>query len=98
LQIGTEAWLNLFDSLIIIIPAIITILLAWRVKGSVNPLRILTGLLATFLLIHGTYHFLEFYDSAFNSDMIGFVADAFVEPLSWAMLVAFGAYYLTKAG
>jgi len=95
---SAESTLNLFDSLVIIIPAIATIYLAWRVKNAVGPLRILTTLLALFLIIHGTNHFLGFYNAAFDSAWAGFLANAIVQPLSWAVLVAFSLYYLKRAG
>lgn len=95
---NAEAALNLFDAIIIIIPAIITIMLALRVKNAVGPLKILTSLLALFLIIHGLNHFLGFYNAAFNSPMAGFLDNTFVQPLSWAILVAFSVYYLRRAG
>ena len=86
-MISIEAALNLTDSVVIIIPAVITIILAWRIKNSIGPLKILTTLLALFLIIHGTFHFVAFYNIAYNSALAGFLGDAFIQPLSWAVLV-----------
>ena len=96
--ITAEAALNLADSIVIIIPAIVTIILAWRIKGSIGPLKILTSLLALFLIIHGTFHFVAFYNIAYNSALAGFLGNALIQPLSWAVLVTFSVYYLKRAG
>ena len=98
MDFNIEAILNLTDALVIIIPAFVTILLAWRIKNVIGPLRILTTLLALFLLIHGLYHFVSFYDIAYNSALAGFLGDAFIQPISWIVLVVFSAYYLKRAG
>ena len=98
MQFNIEAFLNLVDALVIIIPAAVTIFLAWRIKNAIGPLRILTTLLALFLVIHGLYHFVEFYNITYNDAFIGFLGDAFIQPLSWIVLVAFSAYYLKRAG
>ena len=49
-------------------------------------LKLLTGLLACFVTIHGIYHAL---------DVIGYnvLAEDFLEPLSVAMLISFGVMY-----
>jgi hypothetical protein len=93
-----EAILNLTDALVIIVPAILTIFLALRIKNAIGPLRILTTLLALFLIIHGLYHFVEFYNIAYNSVFIGFLGETVIQPLSWIVLVAFSTYYLKRAG
>jgi hypothetical protein len=98
LPFNAEAALNLFDAIVIIIPAIVTIVLAVRVKNAIGPLKILTTLLALFLIVHGMNHFLGFYNAAYDSAMAGFLANAVVQPLSWAILVAFSVYYLRRAG
>src|SRR5579864_3447268 len=95
---SVEAILNLVDALIVIIPAILTIYLALRMKNAIGPLRILTTLLALFLVIHGVYHFTAFYNIAYNSALIGFLGETVIQPLSWFVLVAFSAYYLKRAG
>jgi hypothetical protein len=90
--------LNLFDAVVIIIPAVVTMILALRVKNAIGPIRILTTLLALFLVIHGLNHFFGFYGTAFGSAWAGFLGNAVVQPLSWAVLVAFSLYYLKRAG
>lgn len=97
-MISLEAALNLTDSIVIIIPAILTIFLAWRIKNAIGPLRILTTLLALFLIVHGIFHFTAFYNIAYNSAWAGFLGDTFIQPLSWTILVIFSAYYLKRAG
>jgi hypothetical protein len=98
MSLNIEALLNLIDSIVIIIPAIVTIILAWKVKNGIMSLRILTSLLALFLIVHGSYHFLAFYNIAYNSAMAGFLGEAIIQPFSWGVLVAFGAYYMKTAG
>jgi hypothetical protein len=51
-----------------------------------GDLKLLTGLLACFVTIHGIYHAL---------DIIGYkiLADGFFEPLSVALLISFGMMY-----
>jgi hypothetical protein len=98
LQLDAVATLNLFDALVIMVPGVATIFLAWRVRNAVFALRVLTSFLALFLVVHGINHFLAFYDDVFNSDWADFLGNAIVKPLSWAIMVAFGAYYLKKAG
>jgi hypothetical protein len=90
--------LNLVDAFLIIIPAIVTIFLALRVKKSVGPLKILTVLLALFLVIHGLNHFLGFYGTQYGNAFALFFNAVLVQPLSWGVLVAFGVYYLKRAG
>ena len=97
-MLSLEAALNLTDSIVIIVPAIVTIILAWRIKNAIGPLRILTTLLALFLIVHGLFHFTAFYSVSYNSDWAGFLGDVFIQPLSWVILVAFSAYYLRRAG
>jgi hypothetical protein len=96
--ISIEAALNLTDSIVIIVPAVVTILLAWRIKNAIGPLKILTTLLALFLVIHGVFHFVAFYNITYDSAFAGFLGDAFIQPLSWAVLVMFSVYYLRRAG
>jgi uncharacterized membrane protein len=96
--ISLAALLNLTDAIVIIIPAIITIILAWRIKNAIGPLRILTTLLALFLVVHGIFHFSAFYNAQYNSAWAGFLGDVFIQPLSWVILVIFSAYYLKTAG
>jgi hypothetical protein len=98
MPISIEAALNLTDSVIIIIPAAVTIFLAWRVKNAIGPLRILTSLLALFLVVHGLFHFSAFYSSFYNSAWAAFLGDVLIQPLSWVILVIFSVYYLRRAG
>jgi len=98
LSFGIEAALNLTDSVVIIIPAVITIILAWRLKNAIGPLKILTTLLALFLVVHGLFHFSAFYSATYNSAWAAFLGDVLIQPLSWAILVAFSLYYLKRAG
>ncbi len=93
-----ETVLNGLISLIIIVPAMLTIYLATRISKVQTPLRILTLLLGGFLLMHGMYHLLEFSETALSLNSLGFVSDSFVEPASWAFFVAFAAYYLRRTG
>ncbi|HEY7079077.1 MAG TPA: hypothetical protein VH500_05205 [Nitrososphaeraceae archaeon] len=64
--------------------AIIPIYISVRIKeGNRSGLRTLTIILASFIVIHGFYHLAE---------LLGYHAlgDGFFEPLSVAILIAFG--------
>ena len=76
------AILNLTDAFLIIIPAVVTIFLAWRIKNAIGPLRILTTLLALFLALHGTYHFLAFYSTQFDYPLADFLGSVVVQPVT----------------
>ena len=93
-----QSILNLVDAILIIVPAIVTIILALRIKNSVGPLKILTTLLALFLIIHGLNHFLAFYGTQYDNAFALFFNSVLIQPLSWSVLVAFGVYYLKRAG
>lgn len=66
---------------------------AMKSQIKINSLKVLTLLLATFLLIHGVYHFLEFVDASYSSDLAGFLSDSIVEPASWTFLALFSVYF-----
>jgi len=61
----------------------VPIYLCMKLDGN---LKLLTGLLACFVTIHGIYHAL---------DVIGYnvLAEGFFEPLSVALLISFGMMY-----
>lgn len=86
------------DAFLIIVPAIVTIILALRVKNSIGSLKILTALLALFLIVHGLNHFLAFYGTQYDNAFALFFNAVLVQPVSWGVLVAFGVYYLKRAG
>ena len=76
--------INLFDSIAVLIAAVIPIYLSFYVQGS---LRILTVLLSIFVLIHALYHILEVFE---YED----IADTIILPLSILLLIVFGLVYL----
>lgn len=99
-----DALLNLFNACIIIAAASSIIYMAFRIrrsepqtKLSIGSIKVLTLLLGTFLLVHGFYHLLEFYDSSYGSNLAGFLSDSVVEPTSWAFLAIFSVYLARRA-
>ena len=63
--------------------AVVPIYLCLKLDGY---LKLLTGLLAGFVTIHGLYHALDVF--GYNV-----LADNFFEPLSVALLISFGMIY-----
>jgi hypothetical protein len=76
--------ISIIDSIAVLFAAAIPIYLSFHLK---NRLRILTILLATFVIIHASYHVTE----VFGYDIL---AETILEPLSVVLLIVFGLAYL----
>ena len=81
----TASGFDLVSGILIFVAAIVPIYFSIRLKN--NFLRLPMAVLSVFALIHGTYHVLEVlhYEVA---------AETVVEPISYAILIAFGLAYL----
>ena len=79
--------LHLISAAFIFVAAIVPLYLSFRLK---NRLKKLSVVLSIFILIHGFYH-------VFGSLGYYFLANSIFEPISAAMLVAFGMMYLASA-
>src|SRR5215472_14390689 len=76
-----EFLLNVIDAVMILTIGILTAYLITKIGQ--RKLRLLTLLLAGFLLIHGLYHLTAALGSYFDSDVLGTLSDVVVEPVSW---------------
>ncbi|HEV2139044.1 MAG TPA: hypothetical protein VGR53_09385 [Nitrososphaerales archaeon] len=90
-----ELLLNLFDAAIIIGIAVPTLYMATKVKQS--KLRMLTTLLASFLIVHGFYHGAAALGSVPGLDLVGISSDLLIEPIGWLLFFAFAVYFLRKS-
>ena len=80
----TNPGFDLASAILILLAAIIPIYFCMKLK---NNFKILMMILSIFALVHGTYHIFE---------VVGFevLAENIVEPISYAILIGFGLYYL----
>lgn len=80
----TDGGFDLISAVLILTAAIIPIYFSFKLK---NYFRTLMIALSVFALIHGSYHIFE---------VIGYenLAEGVVEPISYAILIIFGLYYL----
>lgn len=80
----TNPGFDLASAILILLAAIIPIYFCIKLK---NNFRILMTILSIFAVIHGTYHIFE---------VVGYeiLAENYVEPISYAILICFGLYYL----
>ncbi len=94
--LGPEVMLNALDAVLIIGVAIPCLLMAFKVKQP--KLRLLTALLSLFLLLHGSYHGLAALGTLAGFDAVGQLSDLVVEPLGWAIFLAFAVYLWRYSG
>jgi hypothetical protein len=80
----TNPGFDLASAVLILLAAVIPIYFCIKLK---NNFRILMMTLSIFAVIHGTYHIFE---------VVGYeiLAENYVEPISYAVLICFGLYYL----
>jgi hypothetical protein len=93
--VDIELLLNLFDAVIIIGIAVPTLYMATKVKQT--KLRILTMLLASFLIVHGLYHGAAALGSLPGLDIVGISSDVLIEPIGWLLFFAFAVYLLRNS-
>jgi len=79
-------FLDLLNFVFMIVAAVGPIYMAWRVRKRSERLFALAILLASFTLVHGAYHLLEFVG-------MSFLAEVLLWPLSTVLLLCFGIYY-----
>lgn len=84
--------LNLIIAVVIFGAAVPTFYMALRLQF--NPLRVLSLLLGSFLLFHGFYHLIVAFEAGYPSLQI--VGEVVIEPLNWALLLAFTVYFLKR--
>jgi hypothetical protein len=90
-SLDLEFWLNVLDGLLIFGIALPTVYLTTKIGQ--RKLRVLTLLLAVFLILHGLYHITAALGGVPGLDFFGPVADTFVEPVGWVVFLAFAVYF-----
>ena len=85
-----ELVLNALDAALILGVSIPSAVMAARIK--VPKLRTLGVLLASFLAIHGAYHLFGVLSATYGGDLLDFLPDGLLEPISYVVLMAFGVY------
>jgi hypothetical protein len=88
--------LNSFDAAIILGVSFPTIFMASRISKA--PLRNLSLVLSSFLLVHGLYHLGEALGTFDSLSFLGSLSDAIIEPAGWVLLFAFMVYYTRRGG
>jgi len=88
--------LNGFDAAIVLGVSIPTLFMATKI--SKQPLRTLSLLLASFLLVHGLYHIVEALATFLANDVLGELSDVAIEPAGWVLLFGFMVYYYRRGG
>jgi hypothetical protein len=80
----TSPGFDLASAILILLAAVIPIYFCIKLK---NNFRILMMILSIFAMMHGIYHIFE---------VVGyeFLAENVVEPISYAILIGFGLYFL----
>jgi hypothetical protein len=79
--------LNSIDTLIILGIAVPSVFMASKIH--VPKLRTLSVVLASFLIIHGVYHLIAVLSVFYSTDVLDFLANGIVEPLSYFVLLIF---------
>ena len=78
-----ELAISIIDVVLVFSAAGVPIYLCLKLDGN---LKLLTGILAGFVTIHGLYHAIDVF--GYNT-----LAEDFFEPLSVALLISFGIMY-----
>ena len=86
----TELAINALSSALILCVSVPILYIALKVRAPV--LRLLSILLSSFLIIHGTYHLSELFEAIYNLQIFGVIADTIVEPASYVLFLAFALY------
>ena len=80
--------LNSFDAVVILAISLPAVWMARNIQ--VPKLRLLGTLLALFLVVHGVYHLAAVLSAVYGGDLLDFLSDGFIEPVSYLILLAFG--------
>jgi len=88
--------LNAFDAAVVLGVSLPTIFMASKISRP--PLRNLSLLLSSFLLVHGLYHLVEALATFDALSSLGSLSDGVVEPAGWALLFVFMLYYSRRGG
>jgi hypothetical protein len=88
--------LNTFDAAIILGTCAPVLVMASKI--SKEPLRNLSLLLSSFLVVHGLYHLAEALASFQDYAILGTLSDVIIEPAGWLLLFAFMVYFSRRGG
>ncbi len=91
-----SALLNAFDAAIIIGVSVPAVFMASGI--SRQPLRNLSLLLSSFLVVHGLYHLAEALTTFESLSIFGPLSDVIIEPAGWILLFAFMVYFTRRGG
>jgi hypothetical protein len=86
-----EFGLNVLDAILIMGIAFPSLFIASRIRQ--RKLRILTMLLAGFLVLHGLYHITAALGGIVGLEFFGTISDLLVEPLGWLLFLSFAVYF-----
>jgi hypothetical protein len=95
-QVDYSFLLNTFDAAVILGVSFPAIFMASKISRA--PLRNLSLLLSSFLLVHGLYHIAEALATFDSLSSLGYLSDAVIEPAGWALLFVFMVYYSRRGG
>ena len=84
--------LNVINGAIILGAAGSTLYMAFRLHFK--PFRVISLLLGSFLLLHGLYHLIAVVET--RSPSLEIVGEVVIEPLNWALLLAFTLYFAKR--
>ena len=79
--------LNAFDAVVILGVAVPTTYVASKI--TLPKLRLLSVVLASFLVIHGIYHLSAVISETYGGATLDFLSDGTIEPLSFAVFLFF---------
>ena len=86
-----EFALNVLDAILIIGIAVPALYIASRINQ--RKLRIMTMLLAGFLILHGLYHITAALGGVVGLEFFGTLSDQIIEPLGWVLFLSFAVYF-----
>jgi hypothetical protein len=95
-QVDYSFLLNTFDAAIVLGVSFPAIFMSSKISRA--PLRNLSLLLSSFLLVHGLYHLAEALATFDALTSLGYLSDAVIEPAGWALLFVFIVYYSRRGG
>jgi hypothetical protein len=86
-----EFLLNVVDAVMIFSIAFLTVYLVTKIGQ--RKLRLLTLLLAGFLILHALYHLTAALGGIQGLEFLGTLSDVIVEPVGWLVFLAFAVYF-----
>jgi hypothetical protein len=78
---------NAFDAVIILVIAVPTVYVSSKI--TLPKLRLLSMVLASFLVIHSIYHLSAVISETYGGATLAFLSDGLIEPLSFAAFLFF---------